>query len=350
MFTLWSRVPPDARERYATTMAPSLQAKPRVLYICGWGRSGTTIVDRVIGEAPGFVSIGELRSLWDADPAAQLCGCGEFVAECRLWGPILTAMSAVSGYTVGSVRELRDGTARSRHLLRLRRSAMGNGRGLPPAATRYGDILTGMYSAVRAATKSAIVVDSSKHPAEALLLAARPDVDLTVLHLVRDPRGAAYSWSRRSGRAAGTPEGASPPQRGVLSSSAWWTVWNLVAEKMIRPLLGSRYLSLRYEDVMASPRDQLGAVVQRLGISAGDLPFSGSNEVVLGPNHMVAGNPNRMATGFVRLELDTEWKSALRGADRWKATVPALPMLHHFGYGVRATRELPPNRLGTFRV
>jgi hypothetical protein len=57
-----------------------------------------------------------------------------------------------------------------------------------------------------------------------------------------------------------------------------------------------------------------------------------------------------MGTGMVRLELDAEWNSALRGADRWKATIPALPMLHHFGYGLRSTQGNPPNRLGTFRV
>jgi hypothetical protein len=218
-----------------------------------------------------------------------------------------------------------------------------------PEAARYGDILIGMYAAVRAATKSAIVVDSSKHPAEALLLASRPDVDVTVLHLVRDPRGAAYSWSKPSSATRDMRQGSRPPQRGILSSSAWWTTWNMVAESMIRPILRSRYLSLRYEDVMASPRDQLGAVVQRLGISAGDLPFCSSDEVVLGPTHTVAGNPNRMGTGIVRLELDTEWKSALRGADRWKATIPALPMMHHFGYSLRSTRQNPPSRLGTFR-
>jgi hypothetical protein len=259
-------------------------------------------------------------------------------------------MRSVSGYTVGSVRQLRDETSRSRHLYRLWRTAKHEGSRPLPAAARYGDILTGMYAAVRAATKSAIIVDSSKHPAEALLLAARPDVDVTVLHLVRDPRGAAYSWSKRSGAAMERPSVAAPPQRGLFSSSAWWTTWNMVAEWMIRPVLGSRYLSLRYEDVMASPRDQLGAVVQRLGISAGDLPFHGANEVFLGPAHTVAGNPNRMASGSVHLELDTEWKRSLRGADRWKATVPALPMLHHFGYGVRAKQVDQPNRLGTFRV
>jgi hypothetical protein len=251
---------------------------------------------------------------------------------------------------MGSVRQLRDDTARTRHLYRLWRTARSGGTKPLPAAARYGDILTGMYAAVRAATKSAIVVDSSKHPAEALLLASRPDVDVTVLHLVRDPRGAAYSWSRRSDAAQGRPNVSGPPQRGVVSSSAWWTTWNVVAESMIRPVLGPRYLSLRYEDVMASPRDQLGAVVQRLGISAGDLPFCSANEVVLGSAHTVAGNPNRMGSGIVRLELDSEWKQSLRGADRWKATVPALPMLRHFGYGIRKLREEPPNRLGTFRV
>jgi hypothetical protein len=331
-------------------MATRLQAKPRVLYICGWGRSGSTILDRVIGEAPGFVSVGELRSLWDADITVQLCGCGATVAECALWGPILAAMRSVSGYTMGSVRQLRDETSRTRHLVRLWRTAKRGGSRPLPDAVRYGDVLTGMYAAVRAATNSAIVVDSSKHPAEALLLASRPDVDVTVLHLVRDPRGAAYSWSKRSGAAREMSPRSGPPQRGLLSSSAWWTTWNMVAESMIQPVLGPRYLSLRYEDVMASPRDQLGAVVQRLGISAGDLPFCSSNEVVLGPTHTVAGNPNRMGMGVVRLELDAEWKRALRGADRWKATVPALPMMHHFGYGVRSRPEIPPNRLGTFRV
>jgi len=329
-------------------MLVNLRAKPRVLYICGWGRSGTTIVDRVLGQAPGFVSVGELRSLWDADPATQRCGCGELVAECRLWGPIMSAMSMASGHTVDSVRELRDETSRSRHLVRLWHAARKKGGRALPSAARYGEVLTGMYAAVRASTGSSIVVDSSKHPAEALLLASRPDVDLMVLHLVRDPRGVAYSWNGRSGVSGVSDDRL--PRRGVMSSSAWWTTWNLVAEEMLRPLLGPRYMSLRYEDVMESPRRHLGGVVQRLGVSGGDLPFVSVNEVVLGPSHTVAGNPNRMGDGPVRLELDSEWRTGLRGANRWKATIPALPMLHHFGYGMFGKTEHPVKRVGDFRA
>ena len=45
----------------------------RVVYISGWGRSGTTVVDRLLGQLPGFCSVGELRSLWDCDPVSRSC-------------------------------------------------------------------------------------------------------------------------------------------------------------------------------------------------------------------------------------------------------------------------------------
>jgi len=57
-----------------------------VLYIGGWGRSGSTLLAHVLGEVPGFVSVGELRYVWQAGPGAnELCGCGLQFAECPFW-------------------------------------------------------------------------------------------------------------------------------------------------------------------------------------------------------------------------------------------------------------------------
>jgi hypothetical protein len=329
------------RQDYAPAVPLRHQADPRVLYICGWGRSGTTIVDRVLGAVPGFVSVGELRSLWDADPTVQRCGCGAAVARCPLWGPILSSMSAASGYTPRTVLSMRDEVARSRHLLRLRWAAHHPRRTIPPVAS-YGDVLEGIYRVVLASTGSGIVIDSSKHPAEALLLAGRPNVDLTVLHLVRDPRGVAYSWNR--GGSEAVPAGGSgdrPPRRGAVSSSAWWTAWNGATEALIRPLLGSRYISLRYEDVMADPRQQLGNVIQRLGGSIADLPLVNGNEIVLGPSHTVAGNPSRMRTGPMHLATDRQWETKMTSADTWRATLPAIPLMRYYGYAFRRPAAPP---------
>ena len=41
------------------------EARATVLYIGGMGRSGSTLVDRVLGQAPGVCSVGELVFLWE---------------------------------------------------------------------------------------------------------------------------------------------------------------------------------------------------------------------------------------------------------------------------------------------
>jgi hypothetical protein len=314
--------------------------KPRVLYLCGWGRSGTTIIDQVLGEVPGFTSVGELRSLWDTDPATHMCGCGQVVKRCPLWAPLLRAMEQASGYAMEDVASLRDEVARTRHLPRLSAAARRNGHGRASrAATAYGDVLSGIYRALAAATGSGVVVDSSKHPAEALLLAGRSDVDLTVLHVVRDPRGVAFSWSRPQG---GARTGVDhPPQQGVWHSAAWWTAWNAAIETLIRPKLRQKYVVARYEDVMVDPLRYLGPLVQLFGGAGADLPLVARDEVVLGPSHTVAGNPVRMRNGLVHLDVDRRWESQMSSGDRRLATAAALPLLAHYGYGVRGRSRTP---------
>ncbi|HMD46407.1 MAG TPA: hypothetical protein VKG43_09615 [Acidimicrobiales bacterium] len=315
-------------------------ARPRVLYVCAWGRSGTTVLDRVFGQVPGFVSVGELRSLWDADPTVRRCGCGVTVAECALWGQVLPAVLGPPGPgRVGEVRALRDAVGRTRHLASLWR--LGPRRRLDPAQEAYRSFLVALYRALLAAAPGHVVVDSSKHPAEALLLSAAGDVEVSVLHLVRDPRAVAYSWSRRPGDGAAAPDGDRPPPRGPLSSSGWWTLWNATAEGPLRRRLGPRYRRLRYEDVMADPEAELGGVLEWMGERRDALAFCAPRSVDLGRAHTVAGNPNRFGAGPVTLREDRAWEQAMDPTRRTLATLGALPLMAHYGYrlsGLSAAR------------
>ena len=55
----------------------------KVLYIGGFGRSGSTLVERILGQLPGFCSAGEIVFLWQRGLIdGQLCGCGVPVPEC----------------------------------------------------------------------------------------------------------------------------------------------------------------------------------------------------------------------------------------------------------------------------
>ena len=303
-----------------------------VVYIAGWGRSGTTIVDRVMGQLPGFCSVGELRSLWDCDPATHLCSCGHTIAECDVWAPSLRhVLGAVTAREFATMRALRDRSGRSRDVpARWAASVVHR----PPGAftVEYGDRLEALYREVAHRSGAHTVVDSSKHPSEALLLARRNGIDMRLLHMVRDPRAVAYSWTR-SGQRHGTGTDV-PPARGALSSTAWWTAWNLAIERALAPQLADRYRRILYEEVMAEPRRALGDVTRWAGGDERALNFVKDDTVAFEPAHLVAGNPNRTMTGPVRLRPDLDWRAEQRRSDRWKSTLTALPLLAHYHYPV----------------
>jgi hypothetical protein len=64
----------------------------KVLYIAGEGRSGSTILGRIIGNLNGFVSTGELRLIWQHGLIQNIrCGCGVPFRECPWWTAVLAA-------------------------------------------------------------------------------------------------------------------------------------------------------------------------------------------------------------------------------------------------------------------
>ncbi len=58
----------------------------RVLFLGGLGRSGTTLLERILGELPGVTPLGEVVHLWQRGIRAdEKCGCGVRFAACPFW-------------------------------------------------------------------------------------------------------------------------------------------------------------------------------------------------------------------------------------------------------------------------
>ena len=64
----------------------------RIIYIVGAGRSGSTVLDTVLGNHPDAVSVGELsnlhRSGWVNN---EFCACGEPADGCGFWNEVRSA-------------------------------------------------------------------------------------------------------------------------------------------------------------------------------------------------------------------------------------------------------------------
>ena len=163
------------------------------------------------------------------------------------------------------------------------------------------------------------------------LLTVMESIDAYFVHLIRDPRGVAFS-SQKSRRLHGSRDNVRQSRSHPAKSSIMWNSWNFAA----RNLLGkdaNRYICLRYEDLVKSPRESLQRTLSLLGEPKDSLSFVSERAVHLGPSHTIGGNPARYRTGTVRLRPDDEWRDgAMTLSHRSLVKLLTWPLLSRYGY------------------
>lgn len=321
--------------------------RPVVVYVAGSGRSGSTLLERVIAETPGYVTVGESVELFrtvltkslDGRPVG--CGCGVPVLECPFWTAV--GERAFGGWTQVTPQAVRlqRAVAAQRHLPRL--------LGLVPADDQfhhdlraYTDLYRRLYLAVLAESGAAVVVDASKWPAQAVALSHSRDLDLRVLHLVRDVRGVAGSWTKAG--VVKPTSGARQETMGThhpVATAARWSLFQLEVQALRGRV--DRATRVRYEDFVAAPGPVVQRALRELGtpVPDGALRQVDGRMVTLHPSHGLAGNPSRFRHGQTALRSDDGWRDQLDRPTRAAVTTVGLPGMVTCGYLPRRTTRSP---------
>lgn len=295
-----------------------------VLCITGWCRNGSTIIGNILGEVPGCFHVGELHFLWQnaaGRGSNNRCGCGAELTACPVWSRILPAgrPDGVSAAEfAGTVLRRQQACVRNRHTWRVLRTGTQHST----AIREHAELMTRVYHEIAARTGAAVIVDSTKIGGEAALLPRLDGIDARYLHLVRDPRAAAMSWSQRKDYAYIMP---------AWKSTGYWTGFNLAAAA-----IGRRYpdrsMFLRYEDFIAEPAAAVESLLRFCGAWTGQNPVRGRT-VDLHPNHTVTGNPDRFRSGRTEIrDRDDAWRDGLPASARLAATALSWPLLRRYGY------------------
>ncbi len=312
--------------------------RPRVLFIGGMGRSGTTVVERLLNELPGTFSEGESIFLWKRGLLNdERCGCGEPFRDCPHWSAVGDV--AFGGWDSVDIDRMADAgisvdrTRRVPALLARRRIDA-----LSADQRWYLDRLVRVVlSSAEVAGNPPVILDSSKHLSAAALLTLDPRLDIRVLHLVRDPRGVALSRMRTKHRPeAGNVAMSTVPPRTTASR---WVTDNLGYEALAAR--GVPTLRVRYEDFMADPAASIGEVARFAGLSpsAEDLSFlDGRVAHFRTPMHSAAGNPVRFGGERMEIRTDRGWQDDLDGRSRRLVTAITAPMLTRYRYPLQGLR------------
>ncbi|WP_018351725.1 sulfotransferase [Longispora albida] len=299
----------------------------RLIFIGALGRSGTTLLERVLGQLPGVCALGEVVHLWDRDVRDdERCGCGHRFSRCEFWQEI--GERAFGGWhrlNVPKLLELRATVERTRHIPRL---AVRGGSAVEDYVWHYRRV----YQAAAEVSGAPVIVDSSKHAALAYCLRWSPDIDLRVLHVVRDARGVAYSWTKNVPRPE-TDGTEAMTRYSPTRSALLWNTHNAAFGLLRRS--GVPVRRVRYENFLRDPVAVTSSIARFAGLGgldAAGLGFLDLESAELTTCHSAAGNPMRFTTGRVPLRRDEAWRTALPPRQRQLVGALTAPLLSRYGY------------------
>ena len=173
-----------------------MDTKIKVLFISGVGRSGSTILGNILGEIDGCFCAGEIlnifkRYLREDKP----CGCGEVLSNCPMWGEVFNrAFDRKQKMNFSKIVELSTKYIAFKKMPTLTSSrARSRNQDLDEYLVNVEKLYREIYNTV----KCRVIIDGSKSLSYVSALKQIPCLEIYMVHLIRDPRAVAFSWSRR---------------------------------------------------------------------------------------------------------------------------------------------------------
>lgn len=272
-----------------------------ILYVLSNGRSGSTLLDLLLGTHPEVFTLGEVQILpHELREHREPCGCGTPVDACEFWEPLVSSpdLEALAHFREhhGFGRVVRPGHLVDRWRGGPRGERAEQAEGFARANARVLRRIWQRASEVRGRTVEWLV-DASKDPYRLEWLRRDPEFDLRVVHLYKQPGSFVHSMRRGE-------SGVGP--LGTLRQTLRWRVENGLMHRLFRSLPGERSLLVPYELLATRPRHVLDHVADICdldpeGFSIEDFRREGQ--------HGVAGNVARWNSDGIR--LDEAWRQEL---------------------------------------
>ncbi len=305
----------------------------RVLYVLGCGRSGSTVVDTILGNHPDVVSAGEVtRVAHQAWLSGGRCACGQLGSACAFWDDVKRRWTDLVGPV--DIAHLANITRKVETERFWWRRLAEQVQRQNPMILDYGRLTGGLLRAIGDASRKRWIVDSSKGPTRALALAMIPGIELRVVHLVRDCRGVSWSCKKHLKKDEKRGVTKDDPGQKAWRTAVVWNVGNMRSLRVCRRLPAEHSICVRYEDFASNPEAEMERIGQLMGLNLNGLAEKVTSGGVMSVGHTMAGNRLRMS-GSLRLRPDVEWVTKLPLRDRLTCWAVSGWLLRRYGYPCR---------------
>jgi Sulfotransferase family len=234
--------------RYAGDLAPSV-TRPKVVYVMGTARSGSTILGVALGNCAQVFYAGELGGWLGKSGISRLDG----VERERFWASVREQVDCPSDL-FGQDALL--SIERSLSLVRLNMWRVRRRIG-----KRYRGVTEELYRAIARTAGATHIVDTSSHPLRARELKKLDGIDLYLVYLVRDPHSVVASFTQPGWRFS----------KSTMLTNAYLWLTSLLSVLVFLKHPRHRRIFVRHEEFVARPEHVLREILRRVDASC-DLP------------------------------------------------------------------------------
>lgn len=262
----------------------------KLIYVGGYGHSGSTLLEYLMTGVPTLVACGEVAGTTRPGTALRTCTCGQPTAACPIWSFIAGPTFDPAQYDHEALDELL----------------------LKRAAADYAAMVDSTKTAWRASTIP-------------FTMRRKLGAAFHLVHIVRDPRAVCWSLLKRDKRVGEMSNG----RLLVIETLLGLYYANLACELFARRY-PNEYTRLRYEDLCSQP------VVSMTNLMIKLLPTERWSFEAIGAQdnrHQLYANRMRAdALPLESIELDDAWRRDM--PDRVRRIVQTLsaPLSRRYGY------------------
>ncbi|MCS4177381.1 hypothetical protein GGP96_002106 [Salinibacter ruber] len=176
-----------------------------------------------------------------------------------------------------------------------------------------------------------MIVDSSGSPLHGYVLSGIRNVDMAMLHVVRDARAVAYSNRKDKINPSRRGSGARMQKKSTVRVALTWLYYNKMFESLKDKF--NFGITKKYEELYSSPKSEFKNTAGKLGFQGRIMDvFKGDDKIFLNKGHNGQGNPIRYKSGNIKLEKDVKWERELSRTRKIVASLISYKGLKKYRY------------------
>lgn len=303
--------------------------KESIIYILGFARSGSTVLNIILGNIQQVFAAGEInafvRSGWVAD---EYCSCGNRVSNCEFWPDVKKSMDRSLTKNPSSIADLTKELENWRILLNKSQLYKNKSK-----IEKHNNFYTDLYRSIFKTSKARWIIDASKDPIRLNYLLKRKEYNYYAVHIIRDPRG--VCWSKMKPLKKDLENGVQKDLKSVhyLSTIKSLYMNTLLVALVKRKIPKKQFIKIKYEDLISQPERFVWEIQRVTGLDCNSLIEQLESASGLSQSHNVAGNRLRMRKK-IKLRFDNSWCYEMNFFQRLAVTILTLPLLVHYKYSV----------------